>query len=93
MGISWIKERNGLYSCDGWTVSRRPDPDTINAPSYQISFRGREQGKAHTLRDALTKAGLMFGNIEEARLAAIGPFLTRKQVDALASAVGSRVSA
>ena len=85
-GITWIKERKGHYSCEEWSVTYEPDANTINAPNYIIRRNGREEGRSQTLRQALTKAGLMFGNATAARLAATGPFPTRSQVNAVSSA-------
>lgn len=47
----------------------------------EFRWNSKKQGEAHTLRQALATAGAMFGDAEEARMAARGPFATRAQVD------------
>jgi len=79
--ITWVKERKGHYTCDGWSVTHESDPDTINALTYVIRHQGKEQGRAQTLRHALVKAGLMLGNADQARLAAKAPIMTRQEFE------------
>ena len=69
MSITWIKLTPGHYALTdgGWEVKR----DDEQFQCYRILYRGRDQGGARNLKNALVKAGKMFATPKEAALATV----------------------